>query len=45
MREQQEMVERIAEESALFKERLQSAEAREAFSAFTEKRKPDFTKV
>jgi enoyl-CoA hydratase/carnithine racemase len=45
MREQQEMVERIAEESALFKERLQSAEAREAFSAFAEKRKPDFTKV
>src|SRR3954471_5984960 len=37
MREQQEMVERIAEESALFKERLQSAEAREAFSAFAEK--------
>jgi len=45
MREQQEMVERIAEESALFKERLQSAEAREVFSAFAEKRKPDFTKV
>jgi enoyl-CoA hydratase/carnithine racemase len=44
MREQQKMAERIAEESALFKDRLQSAEAREAFTAFAEKRKPDFTK-
>ncbi|MFT3693279.1 MAG: enoyl-CoA hydratase [Kofleriaceae bacterium] len=32
-------------ESAEFMERLKSAEAREAFTAFTQRRAPDFTKV
>lgn len=35
---------RIAEELALFRERLRSPEAAEAFAAFAEKRKPDFSK-
>ncbi len=35
--------ERIAEELALFRERLSSPEAAEAFRAFMEKRKPDFS--
>ncbi|MEK8049392.1 enoyl-CoA hydratase [Ideonella sp. DXS22W] len=34
----------MAEENRLFGERLRSPEAREAFQAFFEKRKPDFTK-
>ena len=34
---------RIAEELVLFQERLRSAEAAEAFAAFVEKRKPDFS--
>jgi enoyl-CoA hydratase/carnithine racemase len=38
------VVERIAEESQLFAERLTSPEAQEAFSAFFEKRKPDFSR-
>jgi 1,4-dihydroxy-2-naphthoyl-CoA synthase len=29
----------------LFKERLKTPEAREAFAAFAERRQPDFTKV
>ncbi len=33
----------MAQENALFAERLQSAEAREAFAAFAERRPPDFT--
>ena len=33
----------IAAEGAVFRERLSSPEAREAFSAFFQKRKPDFT--
>jgi 1,4-dihydroxy-2-naphthoyl-CoA synthase len=32
-------------ESALFAERLQTGEAREAFAAFAERRKPDFTNL
>lgn len=32
-------------ESTLLKERLKSAEAREAFAAFSERRQPDFTKI
>lgn len=32
-------------ESVLFRERLQTGEAREAFAAFAERRKPDFSKV
>ena len=35
---------RIAEEIGLFSERLASPEAQEAFAAFMEKRKPDFSK-
>jgi enoyl-CoA hydratase/carnithine racemase len=38
------VVERIAEESRLFAERLISPEAQEAFSAFFEKRKADFSR-
>jgi enoyl-CoA hydratase/carnithine racemase len=34
----------LAEEIRLFRERLVSAEAKEAFSAFLEKRKPDFAR-
>ncbi|MDT7837245.1 enoyl-CoA hydratase [Aquabacterium sp. OR-4] len=34
----------MAEENRLFAERLRSPEAREAFQAFFEKRKPDFTR-
>lgn len=35
----------LEEEGELFMEQLQSAEAREAFTAFFEKREPDFTKA
>jgi len=35
---------RITEELALFRERLRSPEAAEAFQAFVEKRKPDFSR-
>lgn len=35
----------IAKEGEIFCERLQSAEAKEAFAAFKEKRAPDFLKV
>ncbi|MFL6720189.1 MAG: enoyl-CoA hydratase-related protein [Sphingomonas sp.] len=37
-----EMLERMKVESTIFAERLESAEVREAISAFFEKRKPDF---
>jgi enoyl-CoA hydratase/carnithine racemase len=36
---------RIAEELALFREQLRSPEAAEAFAAFVEKRKPDFSRI
>jgi enoyl-CoA hydratase/carnithine racemase len=41
---QQDVPGRIAEELVLFRERLRSPEAAEAFAAFVEKRKPDFRK-
>lgn len=37
------LLETIAAEAAVFEQRLASPEAREAFSAFFQKRKPDFT--
>jgi enoyl-CoA hydratase/carnithine racemase len=40
----QAVAERMAEEHRLFGERLASPEAREAFTAFLEKRKPDFSR-
>jgi enoyl-CoA hydratase/carnithine racemase len=45
MREHQRIAAKMGEERALFKERLQTAEAREAFSAFAERRQPDFSKA
>ena len=39
-----EVTARIAEELVLFRERLASPEAAEAFAAFVEKRKPDFSR-
>jgi hypothetical protein len=35
----------MAEESAVFGQRLQSEEAREAFRAFAERRPPEFSKI
>ncbi len=45
MRDAEKLLAQMNSESARFEERLASAEAREAFSAFAEKRKPDFTRV
>jgi enoyl-CoA hydratase/carnithine racemase len=45
MRDPAVLTAQIAAESARFAERLQTAEAREAFTAFAEKRPPDFSKV
>jgi enoyl-CoA hydratase/carnithine racemase len=45
MRNQEVLMAQIAAESARFAERLTTAEAREAFTAFAEKRPPDFTKL
>ena len=39
-----ELRQRIADEAAIFAQRLQSPEAREAFAAFLERRKPDFSR-
>lgn len=39
-----ELLERMKLEGEVFAERLQSAEAKEAFTAFFEKRKPDFSR-
>jgi enoyl-CoA hydratase/carnithine racemase len=44
MRDAEKLVSQMNRESARFEERLASAEASEAFSAFAEKRKPDFTR-
>jgi hypothetical protein len=45
MRDKQRILDRMAEEGAVFAQRLQSNEAREAFNAFAEQRQPDFTKL
>jgi enoyl-CoA hydratase/carnithine racemase len=45
MRDHQQIAAQIAEEGQLFKERLKTPEAREAFAAFAERRQPDFSKV
>lgn len=45
MRDMEKIAAQINRESALFRERLQTGEAREAFAAFAERRKPDFSKV
>jgi enoyl-CoA hydratase/carnithine racemase len=43
MRESEAILARMARESQVFGERLQTAEAREAFRAFAERRPPNFT--
>ncbi|MFT3799822.1 MAG: enoyl-CoA hydratase [Burkholderiaceae bacterium] len=45
MRDAQQIQAQMDRESAIFSERLKSAEAREAFAAFAEKRPPDFSKL
>jgi 1,4-dihydroxy-2-naphthoyl-CoA synthase len=45
MRDMDKIAAQIDREGALFRERLQTGEAREAFTAFAERRKPDFTGV
>jgi 1,4-dihydroxy-2-naphthoyl-CoA synthase len=45
MRDSERILTHIAKEGAIFKERLQTAEAREAFSAFAERRQPDFNRL
>jgi enoyl-CoA hydratase/carnithine racemase len=45
MRNAEVLSAQIGAESRIFAERLTTAEAREAFTAFAEKRPPDFTKV
>jgi enoyl-CoA hydratase/carnithine racemase len=45
MRNAEVLAAQIGAESQCFAERLQTAEAREAFTAFAEKRAPDFTRV
>jgi 1,4-dihydroxy-2-naphthoyl-CoA synthase len=43
MRDVDRIAAQISREGALFRERLQTGEAREAFAAFAERRKPDFS--
>jgi enoyl-CoA hydratase/carnithine racemase len=45
MRDHQRIAAQTAEEEQLFKERLKTAEAREAFAAFAERRPPNFAKL
>lgn len=45
MREHQRIAAQIAAEGEMFKERLTTPEAREAFAAFAERRPPDFSKL
>ena len=44
MRDAAALLARIDAESLIFRERLKSDEAREAFRAFAERRQPDFSK-
>lgn len=44
MRDSETILARMKQESLIFAERLKSVEAREAFSAFAERRLPDFSK-
>jgi enoyl-CoA hydratase/carnithine racemase len=44
MRDAEALMARMQQETVVFAERLKSDEAREAFSAFTERRQPDFSK-
>jgi len=45
MRDKDRILARMDEESAVFAQRLQTDEAREAFKAFAERRQPDFMKL
>jgi len=45
MRDEPAVQEQMARENAIFSAQLKSAEAKEAFAAFAEKRAPDFSKV
>jgi enoyl-CoA hydratase/carnithine racemase len=45
MRDMDKIAAQISREGALFRERLLTGEAREAFAAFAERRKPDFSKI
>jgi 1,4-dihydroxy-2-naphthoyl-CoA synthase len=45
MRDLDKIAAQISREGALLRERIQTGEAREAFAAFAERRKPDFSKV
>lgn len=45
MRDEPSIREQMARENAIFSAQLKSAEAKEAFAAFAEKRAPDFSKV
>ncbi|RQS59873.1 enoyl-CoA hydratase [Burkholderia sp. Bp8963] len=45
MRDAEKLVAQMDRESVIFAERLTSAEAKEAFTAFAQKRQPDFTRI
>jgi enoyl-CoA hydratase/carnithine racemase len=45
MRDKEQILRRMDEEGAVFAQRLQTSEAREAFEAFAERRQPGFTRL
>jgi len=45
MRDAEKLVAQMDTESTTFMERLSSAEAKEAFMAFAQKRQPDFSRI